>query len=77
VGYLLRLKQRERFIDWLEPMHEIAIEKTGLNNFGEDKFYMLGLRKLLEPPDERSDLQIPISYTLKLFFMLAQRLKTE
>lgn len=40
-----RIKACEKLIDWLDPMHEIAMEKTGLTgltDFGEDKYYMLG-----------------------------------
>lgn len=72
-----RLQQCERFIDWLEPLHDIARENTGLSDFGEDQSYLIGLRKLLEQQDECSDLKIPIGYSLKLIFMLEQRLKAE
>ena len=72
-----RLKAREKFIDWVDPLHQIAMEKTGLSDFGADKSYLIGLRKLLEQQDDCSDLQIPIGYSLKLIFMLEQRLKVE
>ncbi len=42
-----RLKGCEKFIDWVDPLHEIAIENTGLSDFGEDKSYLVGLQKLL------------------------------
>ncbi len=72
-----RLKQCEKFVDWEQPLHEIAMENTGLSDFGEDKSYLLGLRKLLEQQDDFCDLKIPIGYSLKLIFMLEQRLKAE
>lgn len=72
-----RIKACEKFIDWIDPMHEIAMEKTGLTDFGEDKSYMLGLTKLLEQQDAFCDLQIPIGYSLKLIHMLEQRLLAE
>lgn len=72
-----RLQKCEKFIDWFDPLHEIAMENTGLTDFGEDKSYQIGLRKLLEQQDHESDLAIPIGYSLKLFFMLEQRLKAE
>ncbi len=74
---MLRLKKCEKFIDWIDPMHEIAMENTGLKDFGEDKSYLIGLRKLLEQQDAFCDLKIPIGYSLKLIFMLEQRLKAE
>ncbi|MEH6582900.1 MAG: sulfotransferase [Halioglobus sp.] len=74
---MLRLKKCERFIDWIDPMHEIAIENTGLSDFGADKSYLIGLTKLLEQQDHFCDLKIPIGYSLKLIFMLEQRLKAE
>ena len=74
---MLRLKKCEKFIDWIDPMHEIAMENTGLKNFGADKSYLIGLRKLLEQQDDFCDLKIPIGYSLKLIFMLEQRLKAE
>ncbi len=75
--FLARLQQCDRFIDWLDPLHEIAMANTGLSDFGEDKSYLIGLRKLLEQQDHYSDLQIPVGYSLKLVFMLEQRLKAE
>jgi hypothetical protein len=72
-----RIKKCERFIDWIEPLHEIAMENTGLQNFGDDKSYLIGLRVLLEQQDTESDLQIPIGYSLKLIHMLEQRLLAE
>ncbi|MFK7733410.1 MAG: sulfotransferase [Pseudomonadales bacterium] len=72
-----RIKRCKKFVDWFDPMHEIAMENTGLSDFGDDKSYMLGLRKLLEQQDDHSDLQIPIGYSLKLIFVLEQRLKAE
>lgn len=74
---MLRLKEIEKFVDWIDPLHEIAIEKTGLNDFGGDKSYLIGLRKLLEQQDEFCDLKVPIGYAMKLIFMLEQRLKAE
>lgn len=72
-----RLKGCEKFIDWVDPLHEIAMENTGLSDFGKDKSYLIGLRKLLEQQDEFCDLRMPIGYSMKLFFMLEQRLKAE
>lgn len=74
---MLRLKKCKTFGEWLEPLHDIAMENTGLTDFGQDKSYLIGLRKLLEQQDHESDLQIPIGYSLKLIFVLEQRLKAE
>jgi len=30
-----RLKKCEKFIDWVDPLHEIAMENTSLSDFGE------------------------------------------
>ena len=72
-----RLKNCAKFMEWLNPLHEIAMEKTGLDDFGEDKSYLLGLRKLLQQQDECCDLKSPLGYSLKLIFMLEQRLLAE
>jgi hypothetical protein len=72
-----RLKDCEKFIEWIDPLHEIAMEHTGLSDFGADKSYLFGLRKLLEQQDDFCDLKVPIGYSLKLIFMLEQRLKAE
>ncbi|MCX2979310.1 sulfotransferase [Halieaceae bacterium IMCC14734] len=74
---MARLKPCAKFIDWIEPLHETAIENTGLTDFGEDQSYLIGLNKLLEQQDEESDLQVPVGYALKLLFVLEQRLKAE
>ena len=74
---LARLKNCEKFVDWIDPLHETAIENTGLSDFGEDTSYLIGLRKLLEQQDHESDLKVPIGYSLKLLFVLEQRLKAE
>ena len=58
--FLARLQRCNRFIDWLDPLHEIAMDNTGLNDFGDDKSYLIGLQKLLEQQDQDSDLQIPV-----------------
>jgi hypothetical protein len=72
-----RLKNLERFVDWTDPLHEIAIEKTGLNDFGADKAYLTGLRVLLEAQDQYCDLQVPRYYAYKLVHVLEQRLLAE
>ena len=74
---MLRLKECEKFVDWIDPLHEIAMENTGFSDFGTDKSYLIGLRKLLEQQDEYCDLKVPIGYSLKLIFVLEQRLKAE
>lgn len=72
-----RLKTIERFIDWIDPLHEIAMEKTGLSDFGEDKSYLTGLRVLLESEDIDCDLQVPHYFGYKLVHVLEQRLLAE
>ena len=72
-----RLRQIEKFIDWMDPLHEIAMEKTGLSDFGEDKAYLTGLRVLLESEDLDCDLQVPHHFGYKLVHVLEQRLLAE
>ena len=74
---LERLSKCQTITEWFEPLHEIAMENTRLTDFGEDDSYTLGLRKLLEQQDDFCDLKVPIGYSLKLLFMLEQRLKAE
>jgi hypothetical protein len=74
-----RLQQCNRYADWIDPLHEIAVEETGLSDFGEDKSYLTGLRVILEALDDDCDLNevgkfgIPV----KLTHMLKQRLLAE
>ncbi|WP_194842534.1 sulfotransferase [Endozoicomonas sp. OPT23] len=72
-----RLLKLDKFVDWIQPLHEIAIENTGLTDFGEDKSYLTGLRVLLESQDQYSDLHSPLHYAPKLVHELEQRLKAE
>ena len=51
------MQRLQRFIDWVDPLHEIAMESTGLSDFGRDKSYLIGLRVLLEQQDQESDLK--------------------
>ncbi len=72
-----RLLKLEKFVDWMEPLHEIAVERTGLSDFGEDDSYRTGLRVLLEAQDAYSDLLSPMHYAPKLVHELEQRLLAE
>lgn len=72
-----RLTQCSTFGEWFEPLHDIAQERQGLSDFGADKTYQVGLRKLLEQQDHCTDLEHPIGYAYKLAHMLEQRLITE
>lgn len=72
-----RLLKIDKWIDWIEPLHEIAMERTGLADFGADTSYLTGLRVLLEAQDQYSDLLSPMHYAPKLVHVLEQRLLTE
>jgi len=73
-----RLDAIEKCVDWIEPLHDIAREATGLDDFG-DEHYLEGLRVLLEQYDIGCDLS-PIGVyatRFKLIHVLKQRLLTE
>lgn len=74
-----RLQQYRRYVDWFEPLHEIAREQTGLDDFGADSSYQTGLRVLLEGLDTSCDLNELGKYAapLKFVHMLKQRLLAE
>jgi hypothetical protein len=74
-----RLQQCQHYVDWFEPLHEIAREQTGLSDFGADTNYQTGLRVLLEALDEYCDLSEMGQYAspLKFVHMLKQRLLAE
>lgn len=73
-----RLAKFEKYSDWLEPLHDIAREETGLSDFG-DKDYLVGLRAVLEGFDHHCDLNELGKYAapIKLTHMLKQRLLAE
>jgi len=73
-----RLDQFEKCVDWLEPLHDIAREETGLEDFG-DTHYLEGLRVLLEQYDIGCDLSAVGQYSvrLKLIHVLKRRLLAE
>lgn len=73
-----RLQQFDKFIDWVEPLHDIAREQTGLSDFGETT-YMTGLSVILKALDKECDLNELGKYAapLKLVHMLKQRLLAE
>lgn len=73
-----RLDEIERCVDWIEPLHEIAREETGLEDFG-DTHYLEGLRVLLEQFDLGCDLSPvgKIATRFKLIHVLKWRLLTE
>ena len=73
-----RLDGIERCVDWLEALHDIAREETGLDDFG-DEHYLEGLKVLLEQYDMDCNLS-PVgvySVRLKLIHCLKQRLIAE
>jgi hypothetical protein len=73
-----RLSRIEKCVDWEQPLHEIAIEATGLEDFG-DSSYLDGLRVLLETYDTGCDLSDAGWYGAKhkLIHVLKQRLLSE
>ncbi len=73
-----RLDQIEKCVDWTEPLHEIAREQTGLEDFG-DTHYLPGLRVLLEQYDIGCNLSQVGQYAvrLKLIHVLKRRLLSE
>ncbi len=73
-----RLGGIKKCVDWLEPLHDIAREQTGLVDFGDDH-YLEGLRVLLEQYDIGCDLSPVGVYAarFKLVHVLKQRLLTE
>ncbi|MFT5443693.1 MAG: hypothetical protein ACI8W3_002744 [Myxococcota bacterium] len=73
-----RLDQYDKHIDWMEPLHEIAREATGLEDFG-DNHYREGLRVLLEQYDIGCDLTVIGKYAIrhKLVHVLTRRLLSE
>lgn len=74
-----RLNRLDDYVDWLEPLHEIAMEQTGLRDFGAATCYQTGLRVLLEALDRDCDLNDVGKYAvpLKLINALSQRLLAE
>jgi hypothetical protein len=73
-----RLSRIGKCVDWEQPLHEIASEATGLEDFG-DPAYREGLRVLLETYDIGCDLTDVGWYGAKqkLIHVLTQRLLTE
>ncbi len=73
-----RLSRIQRCVDWMEPLHDIAREATGLDDFG-DTHYLEGLRVLLEQYDMGCDLTPTGQYAVrhKLIHVLKSRLRTE
>ncbi|MCS5618315.1 MAG: sulfotransferase [Myxococcota bacterium] len=73
-----RLDEYEKCVDWFEPLHDIAREATGLEDFG-DTHYHKGLQVLLEQFDQGCDLSPvgKIATRFKLIHVLTWRLKTE
>lgn len=74
-----RLQHCNRYVDWIEPLHEIVTEETGLSDFGEDKSYLTGLSVILEALDDDCDLNELGKYAapIKLTHMLKERLLAE
>ncbi len=73
-----RLGKCDRSVDWLEPLHDIAREETGLDDFG-DEHYLVGLKVLLEQYDMDCDLSPMgnIAVRMKLIHVLKRRLLAE
>lgn len=73
-----RLQGLPQFRRWLEPLHDIAAEQTGLTDFGDDS-YLVGLKAILEALDEDCDLNDAGRYAapIKLVHCLKQRLLAE
>lgn len=73
-----RLDEFEKCVDWVEPLHDIAREATGLEDFGEPH-YLEGLKVLLEQYDVGCNLSAVGKYAtrLKLIHVLTWRLRTE
>jgi hypothetical protein len=73
-----RLAKIEKCVDWMQPLHEIAMEATGLEDFGDDA-YLEGLGVLLEMFDLDRTLNAIgwIAARQKLVHVLKQRLVCE
>ena len=73
-----RLQRFYKYEDWITPLHEIAMEQTGLSNFG-DSSYLVGLERILDSLDRDCDLNGSGKQVapLKLVHVLKQRLLTE
>jgi hypothetical protein len=73
-----RLDQIPKCTDWVDSLHEIASEQTGLSDFGEES-YLQGLRVLLEQYDLGCDLSDIGWYAakLKMVHVLKRRLLAE
>lgn len=73
-----RLDRIEKCVDWTEPLHDIAREETGLDDFG-DTHYLEGLQVLLEQYDIGCGLSTVGQYSvrLKLIHVLKRRLLSE
>ncbi|MDP6978569.1 MAG: sulfotransferase [Myxococcota bacterium] len=73
-----RLDKYDRAVDWLEPLHDIAREETGLDDFG-DEHYLEGLKVLLEQYDMDCDLSPMgvMSSKMKMVHVLKRRLLAE
>jgi hypothetical protein len=74
-----RLNTTKKYAHWFEPLHDIAREQTGLEDFGADPSYQIGLRVLLSAMDDDCDLSDTGLYgaQLKLIHVLKQRLLAE
>ena len=74
-----RLQNCNRYVDWIDPLHEIAVEETGLSDFGDDKSYLTGLRVILEALDDDCDLNEVGKFgaPMKFTHMLKERLLAE
>jgi hypothetical protein len=74
-----RLQKLDKYVDWLVPLHDIAMEQTGLSDFGADASYRTGLGVILEAMDDYCDLDELGLYAapIKLVHMLKQRLLAE
>lgn len=73
-----RLGKIDRFVDWLEPLHDIAREETGLDDFGDEN-YLEGLKVLLEQYDRGVDLAPTGNFAARFKFVhvLKRRLLAE
>jgi len=78
-----RLETTSRCSEWFEPLHEIAIEATGLDDFG-DSHYRQGLKVLLSCLEGGCDLsdvgwyatKLKITHVLKRRLLAEQAFKT-
>ena len=57
--FLARLQRCNRFIDWLDPLHEIAMDNTGLNDFGDDKSTSLACKNCLSSKTRTRTFRFP------------------